>query len=111
MPRQSKFKKTHQRRRTFFLEWRKHRKLTQDQLAERIGTTKTRVSMKENGEEPYDQGYLEALADALQTDPSSLLMRDPSNPEAMWTIWDQAKPAQRRQIEEVARALLRTGTE
>lgn len=58
----------------------------------------------------YNQGTLEALANALQTDAASLIMRDPSSPDAIWTIWDQAKPAQRRQIQEVAMTLLRTGT-
>lgn len=109
MPRKIDFKNAQPRKPTFFKEWRKHRGLTQDRLAERLGTTKTRVSMKETGEEPYDQDYLEALADALQTDAASLLMRNPLEPEAIWSVWDQAKPAQRRQIVEVAKALLKAG--
>lgn len=110
MPIQSAFKKTHLRRRTFFAQWRKHRQLTQDQLADRMGTTKTRVSMKETGKEPYDQLYLEALATALNTDPASLLMRDPTDHDAIWSIWEQAKPGERRQIVEVAKTLIRTGS-
>lgn len=98
------------RGRHFIREWRKHRGLTQEPLAERIGITKAQLSRIENGKQGYNQGTLEALANALQTDAASLIMRDPLSPEAIWTIWDQAKPAQRRQIEEVAKALLKTGT-
>jgi transcriptional regulator with XRE-family HTH domain len=68
------------------------------------------MSRIENGETPYTQDVLEALAEALSTDPASLLMRDPTNPEAMWSIWDQAKTAQRQMIEEVARTILKTGS-
>jgi transcriptional regulator with XRE-family HTH domain len=105
MPKQSAFKKTHKRRPIFFREWREYRNLTQEKLADRIGTTKTRVSMKENQEEPYDQDYLEALATALQTDPASLLMRDPNEGEGMWSIWERAKPGERELIERVVRSI------
>jgi hypothetical protein len=67
--------------------------------------------MLERGLRGYTQDMLEALAEALTTDPASLLMRDPSDPEAIWSIWDQAKPGERRRIVEVAKALIRTGTE
>lgn len=110
MPVQSDFKKTHIKRRHFLKEWRKYKGLTQDALAERIGTTKTRVSMKESGKEPYDQPYLEAAADALGTDPASLIMRDPTDSAGLWSIWEQAKPGQRKMIEEVAKTMLKTGT-
>jgi hypothetical protein len=53
---------------------------------------------------------LEALADALMTDPASLLMRNPLEPEAMWSIWDQAKQGERQLIEELARSVVKTGT-
>jgi len=58
---------------------------------------------------PYNQEMLERLAEALGTEPASLLMRDPADPEGIWSIWDQAKPGVRRQITEVAAALVRTG--
>ena len=96
---------------TFIKEWREHRGLTQEQLGERVGKTYSTIGRIENGLVPYGQGLLEALADALGTDPASLLMRDPGDPEGIWTIWDRAKPAQRQQILAVARALLQeTGT-
>jgi transcriptional regulator with XRE-family HTH domain len=110
MPRKIEFRNPHPRKRTFFKEWRKKHDMTQQQLADELGTTKTRVSMKENGKEPYDQDYLEALANAVKAeDVASLLVRNPFDPEPIWLIWDQAKPAQRRQIIEVAKALLKPG--
>lgn len=92
MPTQSRFKKKHVLRKTYFKEWREHRGLTQDQVADRIGTTKTRVSNKENRKEPYDQFYLEALAQALNTDPASLLMRNPNDDQAPWSLLESLNP-------------------
>lgn len=96
-------------RKTYIRAWRKHRGLTQERLAARIDVSTSQLSMLERGERPYNQKQLEALAEALATDPASLLMRDPDDPEAFWTIWDQAEPGQRRQITEVAKALLKAG--
>jgi len=96
--------------RHFLKEWRKHRHLTQGQLAERIGTSHTNLSRIERGETGYSQGFLEAAADALGTDPASILMRDPSDPEGLWSVWDQVQPAQRRQIVEIAKALIKTAS-
>lgn len=97
-------------RRTFIAEWREYRNLTQDQLAARLEMTQSHLSMIENGKRPYTQGTLEAIADALQTDPASLLMRNPLDREAIWSIWEQAKQAERQLIEELARSVVKTGT-
>jgi transcriptional regulator with XRE-family HTH domain len=98
------------RRRTFIRQWRQHRGLTLEQLAERLDMTASHLSMLERGQRSYTQETLEALADALTTDAASLLMRDPTDQDAIWSIWEQAKPGERRQIVEVAKALIRTGT-
>lgn len=94
-------------RRTFIRQWRQHRGLTLEQLAERLEMTASHLSMLERAQRGYTQETLESLAEALQTDTASLLMRDPSNEEAMWSIWDQAKPGERRQIEEIAKTLIK----
>jgi transcriptional regulator with XRE-family HTH domain len=98
------------RRRHYIRAWREHRGLTQEQLADRLDTTKANISRIENLRQGYTQDFLEACADALRTDPASLIMRDPSDPGGIWSIWDQAKPGQRRQITEIARTLTKTGT-
>jgi hypothetical protein len=53
---------------------------------------------------------LERLAKALQTDAPSLLMRDPADSAAIWTLWDHAKPGERRQIAAIAETIIKTGT-
>ena len=98
-------------RRNFIREWRQHRHLSLEQLASRVPMDKGNLSKVERSLLPYNQEMLERLAEALQTDPASLLMRDPSAPEPIWSIWDKASPGVRRQIESVAETLLRTGTD
>jgi DNA-binding XRE family transcriptional regulator len=66
------------RRPNFFKQWRAHRGLSQEHLAERLDTSVASVSRIETGRQPYTQDYLEALASVLQTDPVSLRTRDPS---------------------------------
>jgi len=67
------------RQKWFLRQWRKHRGLSQERLAERIGTTKSRISELETGRERYNQDVLEMLADALECEPGDLLMRDPAH--------------------------------
>ena len=98
------------RRRTFIRQWRNHRGLTQERLASRLGMSKTQLSRIEISEQPYSQDFLEACAEELQTEPASLLMRDPGDPEAIWSVWDLANPGERRQIVEIAKTLIKTGT-
>src|SRR5215211_4544728 len=84
------------RRPTFIRQWRRHRGLTLVILAERIGVSHATLSRVERGRQDYNQGLLELLAEELGTDPASLLIRDPTDPEGIWSIWDQAKPGQQR---------------
>ena len=95
---------------TFIRAWREDRGLTLEQLAERIGTTHATLSRIERGLQPYSQPMLEAIAEGLSTDPASLLMRNPADPEGIWSVWDNAKPGERRQIVEIAKTLIKTGT-
>lgn len=98
------------RQRHFIKQWRKHRGYTQGKLAEMVGTSTGNISRVETFQQPYTQDLLEAVADALMTDAASLIMRDPTAPDAIWSVWEQASPGQRAQIVEVAKALLKTGT-
>jgi transcriptional regulator with XRE-family HTH domain len=96
--------------RWFLREWRKHRQLTQDQLAERIGISKPYLSQLENGKRQYTQELLEHFAAELRCEAADLIIRDPSDPEGIWSIWDQLKPVERSQVVEIAKTLKRTGT-
>ena len=100
----------HKRKRvlTKIAQWREHRGLTQEALAERLETSKASISRIENGEQAYTQDFLEACADALRTDPASLLMRDPTDDEAVWTLWDKAKVGERQMIESIVRSVVKT---
>lgn len=65
----------------------------------------------ERGDQPYNQDLLEALADLYGCSVADLLIRDPSDPTAIWSIWDHAKPGERRLITAAAEAILKTGTD
>lgn len=91
---------------TFIRQWRLHRGYSLDQLAERVPMDKGNLSKVERGILPYNQDLLERLADALMTDPASLLMRDPTRADAIWTLWDRASKGERAQIESVVEALI-----
>lgn len=95
----------------YIKEWRRHRGLTQEQLAERVGITKSYVSKIESGKKRYDQPFLEAAAIVLQCAPADLLMRNPSDPDGLWSVYDQLKPVERVQLVEIAKTIKRTGTE
>ena len=94
----------------YIKEWRKHRGLTQDQFAERIGVTKSYVSKIESGKRRYDQPFLEAAAEVLQGAPADLIVRDPRDPDGIWSVWDALDKTQRSQVVEIAKTFKRTGT-
>jgi transcriptional regulator with XRE-family HTH domain len=96
MPKLKKF------RPTCIRQWRHYRGMTLETVAERINMTPGLVSLVERGLRGYTQDTVEALASALRTDPAGLLTRDPTDPKGLWGIWEKAKPAQRKQITEMA---------
>jgi len=93
----------------FIRQWRKHRGLTLQRLADRLDMTPSHFSMLERGERGYTQETLEKLAPALNTDVGSLLTRDPTDASEIWLLWDRAKPGQRKQIVEIAKTIVREG--
>jgi transcriptional regulator with XRE-family HTH domain len=74
--------------RHFIKEWRKHRRLSQERLAERVGVTHGAIGQLERGLTSYTQPMLEALADALQCTPADLIMRNPLKGDAPLSILD-----------------------
>lgn len=89
----------------FFKQWRKYRSLTQEQLASRVDMAPASVSQLERGLQGFTDSTLEAFAMALNCHPGDILMRNPLDTEGPWSIWDQLKPAQRRQALKVLQAL------
>ena len=116
MPRKARPHPKPARRPTFIRAWRKHRALTLAQLADRlqveleVDISEGQLSRIERGETPYSQDILEAVAQALRCEPADLIMRDPTQPDAIWSLIDTLKPVERRQAVEILKALARTGT-
>lgn len=75
--------------RHFIRDWRKHRGLTLEQLAERVGLTHGAISQLERGETNYTQPTLEAIANALNCEPADLIMRRPD--AETWSVWDEVR--------------------
>ncbi|WP_462116982.1 helix-turn-helix domain-containing protein [Methylorubrum extorquens] len=94
------------RRPNFLRQWRKFRGLSLASVGAEISMDGTNLGRIEKGEVPYSQDLLEALADLYGCEVSDLLIRDPSEPRGIWSIWEQAKPAEREQIVRVAGALV-----
>lgn len=59
--------------------WREFRSLTQQQLAEKIGTTAAVISLLENGQRGLTAAWLNRLAPQLQVTPGFLLDHDPGD--------------------------------
>lgn len=95
------------RQKTFLREWRKKSGKTLEAVADQLHMSHSQLSRIERGQQSYNQELLESLADLYMCDVVDLLIRDPSDPEGMWTIWEKAKPAVRQQIVAVADTLLR----
>lgn len=93
---------------TYIKQWRKFRGLSQQQMAELLGISHTTFGRIERALSPYHQRFLEAVAEALECKVADLLMRDPSKPAAIWSIWDQLTEAQRAQAVAVLDAMMRT---
>lgn len=92
--------------------WREHRGLTQAELADKVGTNSNMIGYLEAGERGLSAKWLRRLADALGITPGHLLDHDPRElPTDILEIWMSADPSVRRQIAEVAKTLIRTGTE
>jgi transcriptional regulator with XRE-family HTH domain len=88
------------------------RRASKSFLAKKIGgMTHASLSRIERGRQPYSQRILEAIADELTGgDVASLLIRDPTDPNALWSIWERAKPGERAMIVDIAKTIVKTGT-
>lgn len=100
-------------RRTFLRQWREYRNLSQEQAAERVGLDRSQLSRIENGQTPYNQAFLEAAAIAYRCEPADLLMRNPLDKSAVWTLIDAVRdtsPATQKQIQAIVETIIKTGT-
>lgn len=92
--------------------WRLFRKKTQEQLAEIVGTTQHQIAFLENGDRALSAKWLRRLAPALETTPGMLLDHDPTTLDNdIIDIWAHADSREKRQISDIAKAIVRTGTD
>ena len=92
--------------------WREYREMTQEDLAGAVGTTQHQIAYLESGERGLSAKWLRRLAPALDTTPGILLDHDPNDLDSdMVEIWATASNRQKKQFAEIARAILKTGTD
>jgi transcriptional regulator with XRE-family HTH domain len=84
--------------------------MTLERAGEAVEMSHAQLGRIERGLQPYNQALLEALAELYKTDPASLIMRDPTREDAMWSLWEQAKEGQRQEIEKYAEFVIRSRT-
>lgn len=90
----------------YLKEWRKHRGLTQVQLAEAMEISRSYLTMIERGDRRYDQHFLEAAAKVLECTPGDLIARSPGAGQRIDELLASATEDDRLRIEAAIRALL-----
>lgn len=97
------------RRRAIYLkEWREHLNLTQDQLAERMETSKARVSRIESGARPYKEDFVAAAAWAMGIEERDLF-RHPES-VSIDDMLEKAPDPVKKQAHALIETLLKTGS-
>lgn len=93
----------------FAKQWRKHKGLSQTELAERLGTTQSEISKVERLDKRVKVSDLSAVADGLGVSIDDLILVDPSNPDPAKAVYSKirrAAPEKQKQIMAVVDALL-----
>lgn len=92
--------------------WREFRKMSQDTLAEKVGTAKGVISLLENGKRPLSDSWLRRLAEALDTRPGHIIDVDPNELDNdIVDIWTRIPERDREQAARVLRTFTKTGTD
>ena len=96
----------------YLREWRKHAGLTQEQLAEAIGTSKSQISELERYNLQLSPKWLRRLAPVLKVQPGHILDHDPEDLDTdIIDIWTRIPERDRVQAARVLRSFTRTGTD
>ena len=72
--------------------------------------SKATLSRIENRLIPYGQDFLEACAEALQCTTADLIMRDPTAPDMIWSIWETIPPSERPRAAELLKVFSKTAS-
>lgn len=96
----------------YLKEWREFRKMSQASLAKAVDTTQHMIAYLESGERGLSAKWLRRLAPALNTTPGMLLDHNPNALDSdIIDIWAHASERQQRQLSDIAKTLLRNGTD
>jgi transcriptional regulator with XRE-family HTH domain len=87
-------------------EWRDHRGLTQEQLAERANMTKSMISEIESGKKRLHDDHIAALSFALGVEEPGDLLRNPRTPTPD-DLLRGASPEQRQEITDFVEFIMR----
>lgn len=92
--------------------WREFRRMSQAQLAEKIGTADNVISLLESGQRQLSDKWLRRLAPALGTTPGFLLDHDPEDLSTdIMELWLSVPAERRDQAIAVLRTFVKTGTD
>ena len=99
----------------FLKAWREHAKLTQAQLAEKVGTNSNMIGYLETGERGLSLKWLRRLAPALDINAGMLAQYDPADlSDDIIEIWAKASNRDRKRLVELAKLIVendaQTGT-
>lgn len=92
--------------------WREFRRMSQSDLAKALNTNANVIGYLESGERGLSAKWLRRIAPVLKTSPGLLLDHDPNDLDSdLLEMWTGASDREKKQISDVAQALLRTGSE
>lgn len=92
--------------------WRKHRKLSQAELAELVGTSHQVIGYLERGRTQLSAKWLRILAEALSTTPGHLLDVNPDDLDNdIIDIWSRIPERERANAVKALRGFVKTGTD
>ena len=92
--------------------WRKFRQMTQQELADAVGTAKSVISDLERGVVQLNDKWLRKLAPVLKTQPGHLLDYDPAELDTdIIDIWSHIDDRDRDQAVRVLRSFVKTWTD
>lgn len=95
----------------FLKEWREHKQLTQEQLADLVGTDKSVISLLESGGRGLSDKWARRLAEALQIKPGWLLDHSPDSlPTSIFEVWAAIPDDRQAQAIRVLQTFTKTGT-
>lgn len=95
----------------YLRKWREFREMSQEELAAKVDTTASVISMLEQGERGLSAKWLRRLAPALKTSPGHLLEHDPNDlPTDIIDIWSHIPEVDRATARRILETF-KTGTD